>query len=174
MYHITDDCPSKSQESASFFANYLNRPDVKEAIHAPHDSEWRECSPDVRTDKEKRVAPPIQGVLPRLIESTNRVLIASGYLDGVILTNGTLLAIQNMTWNGQLGFQKPPSKDFVVPKTANGDSQPHSRDQVKGIQHYERGLQWVGTYESGHEQPMYQPEAALRQLQWVLRRIDDL
>ena len=31
-----------------------------------------------------------------------------------ILTDGTLLAIQNMTWNGQLGFQSKPNASLVV------------------------------------------------------------
>jgi carboxypeptidase D len=92
-------------------------------------------------------------------------------LDEVILTNGTLLAIQNMTWKGKLGLREKPSKDFVVPKSAGGESGTHGVNHVKGIQHYECGLQWAGTYESGHEQPMYQPAAALRQLQWMLGRI---
>ena len=43
---------------------------------------------------------PIQKVLPQVIESTNRVLVGNGNLDMVIITNGTLMSIQNMTWNG--------------------------------------------------------------------------
>ena len=101
------------------------------------------------------------------------MLIANGDLDGVILWNGTLLAIQNMTWNGKLGFQERPSRDFVVPTTAAGHDS-GGRQEVKGKQHYERGLQWVGTCEAGHEQPMYQPSAALRHLQWVRGAIDVL
>jgi carboxypeptidase D len=31
-----------------------------------------------------------------------------------IITNGTLLSIQNMTWNGALGFQNRPSVPIVV------------------------------------------------------------
>lgn len=34
--------------------------------------------------------------------------------DMVIITNGTLLSIQNMTWNGKLGFQAKPSKSFRI------------------------------------------------------------
>lgn len=30
------------------------------------------------------------------------------------ITNGTLLAIQNMTWNGQLGFQAAPSEEVYI------------------------------------------------------------
>ena len=38
------------------------------------------------------------GVLPQIIEATNRVLVSNGDWDAVIYTNATLLAIQNMTW----------------------------------------------------------------------------
>ena len=31
-----------------------------------------------------------------------------------ILTNATLLAIQNMTWNGMMGFQSAPSKHIII------------------------------------------------------------
>jgi carboxypeptidase D len=43
-------------------------------------------------------------VLRQVIEKTNRVLVANGDLDYEVITNGTLMAIQNMTWNGQMGF----------------------------------------------------------------------
>jgi carboxypeptidase D len=52
---------------------------------------------------------PIESVLPQVIEATNRVLISHGAYDGNLIANGTLLAIQNMTWNGQLGFQRAPT-----------------------------------------------------------------
>ena len=32
----------------------------------------------------------------------------------IIITNGTLMSIQNMTWNGQLGFQSKPSESLVI------------------------------------------------------------
>ena len=35
-------------------------------------------------------------------------------IDMIIITNGTLLAIQNMTWNGQLGFQNAPNESIVI------------------------------------------------------------
>ena len=41
----------------------------------------------------------------------------------IIMTNGTLLAIQNMTWNGALGFQSTPNTSFIVelPELQNAD-----------------------------------------------------
>jgi carboxypeptidase D len=32
----------------------------------------------------------------------------------LIITNGTLLAIQNMTWNGELGFQTRPTAPIHI------------------------------------------------------------
>ena len=155
---------------------------MKEAIHAPLNVQWYECTyHNVFVPYEEaeyvlgqdKSPDSIQGALPQVIEATNRVLISNGDWDFLIPTNGTLLSIQNMTWNGKLGFQEAPSQDFVVPI-------PHEDDfftgpqGVMGKQHYERGLQWVETYQAGHEQPMYQPKVAWRQLQWLLGRIDEL
>lgn len=33
----------------------------------------------------------------------------------VLISNGTLLMIQNMTWNGAQGFTSKPSDPFYVP-----------------------------------------------------------
>ncbi|KAK4957518.1 hypothetical protein LTR10_005483 [Elasticomyces elasticus] len=108
---------------------YFNRTDVKKAMHAPMNVTWSECNGGVfLADDGNGGGPgsggpeaygdtspdPIQGVLPKVIAATNRVLVANGDLDMEILTNATMLAIQNMTWNGKLGFQKRPSKPIVI------------------------------------------------------------
>ena len=62
---------------------YFNRTDVKEAMHAPMEVEWLECAPNpVFVGKAlgpeglpDTSADPIQKVLPRVIESTGRVLV---------------------------------------------------------------------------------------------------
>ena len=115
---------------------------------------------------------PIQEVLPRVIEGTDRVLVSNGDWDAQLLTNGTLLSIQNMTWHGKLGFQSAPTDDFVV--TISDHPRGHRPQGVMGKKHYERGLMWVETYQAGHMQPQYQPAAAWRHLQWMLGRISDL
>ena len=82
--------------------SYFNRTDVKKAMHAPLDSNWAVCSlepvyvggssgPQSEGDTS---ADPIQKVLPQVIEATNRVLVGNGDFDMVIITNGTLMAIQ--------------------------------------------------------------------------------
>lgn len=45
---------------------------------------------------------------------------------------------------------------------------------IVGIQHYERGLMWAETYQSGHMQPEFQPRVAYRHLEWVLNHIQTL
>ena len=61
------------------------------------DVEWLECAPhDVFKKGVDSSLDPIQYVLPRVLEATNRVLVSNGALDMDILTNSTLLAIQNM------------------------------------------------------------------------------
>ncbi|GAB7351667.1 hypothetical protein MBLNU459_g2265t1 [Dothideomycetes sp. NU459] len=170
---------------------YFNRTDVKMAIHAPLDIEWNECSTESvfvggRTGPEGEgdtSADPIQKVLPQVIEATNRVLISNGDYDMIIITNGTLLAIQNMTWNGQLGFQTQPNTPINITLTdlqyeavfaENGVPGWDGPQGIMGISHYERGLMWAETYQSGHMQPQYQPRVTYRYLQWLLGRIDSL
>ena len=169
---------------------YFDRADVKKALHAP-DVTWLECSakpvftggsagPEQEGDTS---ANPIEHVLPQVIEATNRVLISNGNYDMVIITNGTLLAVQNMTWNGHLGFQEKPETpvnitipDLMYPSVfaenkAGGLDGPQG---IMGIQHYERGLMFVETYMSGHMQPEYQPRASYRHLEWLLGRTEEI
>ncbi|TKA39187.1 hypothetical protein B0A54_08496 [Friedmanniomyces endolithicus] len=177
---------------------YFNRTDVKIAMHAPMNVSWDECNGGVfLADDGKGGGPgsggpeaygdtspdPIQGVLPRVIQSTNRVLVANGDLDMEILTNATMLAIQNMTWNGQLGFQQRPNTSIVITLpdvmynatfVASGFAGYDEPQGVMGVQHYERGLMWAETYLSGHMEPQFQPRSAYRHLQWLLRRTETL
>ena len=193
VYHITDYCPLLG-DVLSYPGGlncmpqqpYFNRTDVKKALHAPLDVSWSECGEHnvflwkykhgigAGPEGENDLSPdPIQGVLPQVIEATNRVLVSNADWDGLLLTNGTLLSIQNMTWHGKLGFQEAPSTDLVVtmPDLEYGYG---GAQGVMGKKHYERGLMWVETYQAGHEQPQYQPRVALKQLEWLLGRIDEL
>lgn len=93
------------------------------------------AGPEAEND---RSPDPIQGVLPQVIDATKRVMVSNANWDGLLLTNGTLLSIQNMTWGGKLGFQNAPSTDFVVPHQG-----------IMGKSHYERGLLWLEAYQAG-------------------------
>ncbi|KAE8451965.1 hypothetical protein EG329_002129 [Mollisiaceae sp. DMI_Dod_QoI] len=169
---------------------YFNRADVKAAMHAPQNVTWNECTgpvfvtstggPEGEGDNS---ADPIQFILPEVIENTRRVLLANADLDMEIITNGTLLSIQNMTWGGKLGFQTKPDKPIVItlPDLQYGDTfaqngMPGQDNQqgTMGIQHFERGLMWAETWMSGHMQPQFQPRSSYRHLQWLLGHIDEL
>lgn len=151
-------------------------------MNAPQDVSWSECGGDPFPDGDAS-DDPILAVLPQVIEYTNRTLIANGDLDAVIYTNGTLLSIQNMTWNGALGFQEKPTAEMYVEIpdlmytsvfVENGIGGWDGAQGVVGIYHYERGLMWAETFLSGHMEPQFQPRASYKHLQWVLGRIESL
>ncbi|KUJ08287.1 putative serine-type carboxypeptidase F [Mollisia scopiformis] len=164
---------------------YFDREDVKIAMHAPLDVDWVECSgPVFLNNNHDTSVDAIQHVLPQVIEATNRVLIANGQLDFVVITAGTQLSIQNMTWNGKLGFEVEPSTPIVITLpdllyqqafVENGYEFGFEDPQgTMGVQHYERGLMWAETYLSGHMQPQFQPRSSYRHVQWLLGHIDEL
>lgn len=159
-YEISDTCPILFDPLSfptvlvynypEFDGPYFNRADVKKALHVSNDITWAECANNpVFVDGNDFSADPIQSVLPKLIEHTNRVLVANGDYDYEIINDGTLLAIQNMTWNGLLGFQKKPSQEIIIDLpdlqwapvfAANGLAGVDGPGQgTMGVQHYERG-----------------------------------
>ncbi|KAK5162945.1 hypothetical protein LTR04_002872 [Oleoguttula sp. CCFEE 6159] len=167
---------------------YFNRTEVQKAINAPVQP-WTECSGGVL----KQNTSPASGlsVLPRVIERSERTVIVHGSLDYILIANGTLLMIQNMTWHGAQGFRSAPQTDFFVPYHSTSLSQQEisaisahnvssdimgtlAASGVMGTTHTERGLTWVDVALSGHMVPQYQPSAAYRQLEFLLGRIESL
>jgi carboxypeptidase D len=160
---------------------YFNRTDVKKAINAP-DINWMECT-DKHVFPHGDASPPSAspgGVLASVIERSARTIVAHAALDMVLIANGTLLGIQNMTWNGKQGFQSVPCSPFYVPYHAPTDPSLDPRPStiagsgVMGTTHTERGLTWVGVDLSGHMVPQYAPSAGYRTLEFLLGRIDSL
>jgi carboxypeptidase D len=61
---------------------------VKEAIHAPLDTEWTECSDiDVFPNGDGSL-PPAFTVLPNVIEKSQRTVIVHGLADFVLISEG--------------------------------------------------------------------------------------
>jgi carboxypeptidase D len=197
VYEVTTTCPllwdvlgfpgSISYSPAGAGPLYFDREDVKRAIHADLNHNWTECSEiNVFVDGKDNSDPTIQRVLPHVIDATQNVIIGHGSLDMIVLANGTLLSIQNMTWGGKLGFQSAPVEPFYVPY--HKDSTPgdiyNESDMlalgsiagagVMGTAHTERGLTYVGIDLSGHMVPQYAPSAAFRHLEFLLGRVDSL
>jgi carboxypeptidase D len=152
---------------------YFDRVDVKKAINAPVNQTWAECA-DIPLTTSDHSRPASHAVLPRVIEKSQRTVIAHGTLDFILLGNGTLLSIQNMTWNGAQGFTSQPKLPFVVPYHADRTLSTLSGFGTQGIYHTERNLTWVEVFLSGHMVPQYAPMAAFRMLEFLLGRIPDL
>lgn len=199
FYHITDQCPLSSDPlgfptslrvATPGLPPYFDRADVKKAMHAPSIS-WTICSvnpvfvgqPGPEELEFDESPDPIQGVLPIVIDHTKRVLVSNAALDMIIISDGTLLAIQNMTWGGKLGFQAKPNTpiNITLPDlqyqaifASNmlvGADDPQG---IMGTQHFERGLMWAATDLAGHQQPGFQPRSSYRHLQWLLGHIETL
>ncbi|KAK4899991.1 hypothetical protein LTR27_002754 [Elasticomyces elasticus] len=170
--------------------DYFNRSDVQKAINAPP-TDYTICGDDSLglLDPGDTSLPSALGPLPGVIERTNNVIIGHGWLDYLLLANGTLATIQNMTWNGLQGFQERPSDDFFVPYHPGMAEvlyeisyQPIPATPAEnvagagllGTTHTERGLTFVTVNLAGHEIPQYVPGASYRQLEFLLGRIPSL
>jgi carboxypeptidase D len=160
---------------------YFDRPEVKKAIHAPNMT-WAECNNGVFVGNGDTSAPSSLTVLPGVIDRTKNVIISHGALDMVLIANGTLLAIQNMTWGGKIGFQKKPDGPFYVPYNSHSNLDFDTNDDLStvagagvfGTAHTERGLTYVGVDLAGHMVPQYAPTAAYRQVEFLLGRVKSL
>ncbi|KAF2840231.1 alpha/beta-hydrolase [Patellaria atrata CBS 101060] len=150
---------------------YFNRTDVQKAINAPI-QEWEECSNGVLDIDTS--TPPGLGVLPSVIERSQRTIIGFGNLDYILMSEGALMMIQNLTWGGMQGFQEKPCDPFFVPYHADVPLDSLASAGIMGTTHTERGLTWVETHLSGHMAPQYAPSAAFRQVEFLLGRIDSL
>jgi len=146
-----------------------------------------ECSDiDVFVNGTDNSPPSGLSVLPSVIERNERTIIGHGLADMILIYNGTLLVIQNMTWNGKQGFSSPPETPFLVPYHGadpqtldNGDGsefqlQTLASSGTAGHYHTERGLTLVNVVLSGHMIPQYAPSASYRQLEFLLGRIPAL
>jgi carboxypeptidase D len=150
---------------------YFDRADVKKAINAPS-VKWAECN-DVALNNDFSQFSAFS-VLPTVIDKSQRTIIAHGNLDFILLGNGTLLTIQNMTWGGQQGFQKKPKSDMFIPYHNELNQGTLAASGVMGVTHTERKLTWNEVFLSGHMVPQYQPSVAYRQMEFLLGRISSL
>jgi len=137
---------------------YFNRQDVKVAIHAPVNVQWTECSESSVFVGSNTPALPAWDILPRLMERGVRVVVVSGLADYAILSKGTRIAIQNMTWSGSQGFQKAPiPESFILDGVG-----------AAGTVQSERGLTFYELPLTGHMIPQFNPPAAFQSMQFML------
>lgn len=67
---------------------YFNRKEVKEAIHAPVDTKWTECSNVNVFPNGDGSLPPAFTVLPNVIEKNQRTVIVHGLADFILIAEG--------------------------------------------------------------------------------------
>jgi carboxypeptidase D len=197
IYHLTEYCPYLYDELGFPSLgggpnNYFNRSDVQKALHAPIGTDFYECAggPNLFPNTDQSI-PSGLGPLPSVIERTNNTIIGHGLLDFILFANGSLITIQNMTWNGYQGFQSPPSStmnlfvpyhpslDYILSIVNNAiPNTPPQYDTagagMQGTWHTERGLTWATVPLAGHEIPQYTPGVAYRMMEFFLGRIKDL
>ncbi|KAK5076238.1 hypothetical protein LTS08_006865 [Lithohypha guttulata] len=194
LYHITATCPFAVSQLGIVNPGdyeppgaqvYFNRTDVQKAINAPVGTNWMQC-----TDKnvfnygyvnnytigDTSLGPAQDGVLQRVVEHTGNVMIGSGNLDLLLNPNGTVFALQNMTWNGAKGFQQDPMKanQFYVPYHPEYNGGRLSEAGYVGTWGEERGLLFYTVQLSGHELPGYAAGSGYRVLEKLLGRVSNL
>jgi len=141
---------------------YFDRPDVKAAIHAPADVQWTECpnsqSAPVFVNSTDTSPPPSWEVLPRVLGKGIRTVIVTGLADFVLLSEGTRIAIQNMTWNHDQGFRHAPRQgSFILDGVGSF-----------GTVQSERGLTFYELPITGHMIPQFNPPAAFQTMEFLL------
>lgn len=153
---------------------YFDRADVKRAIHAPANHTWEFCASQPvfvnNTDLSQLSGPGSQPVIPKVIERTQNVLLGHGSRDFVLIADGTLLTIQNLTWGGKLGFQAQPTSPLYIPYHVNNDFENIAGAGVVGTSHSERGLTYFGVG-TGHFLTQDQPAVAFRGVEILLGRV---
>ncbi|KAL0932196.1 carboxypeptidase [Colletotrichum truncatum] len=157
---------------------YFDRRDVKAAINAPLDREWRFCSREPvfvnGTDNSDIPGPGSQPKVAHVAEKTRNVIIGHGLRDMVLQSTGALLGIQNMTWGGTMGFQERPKKTLFIPYHSNEDLGTLAAAGDLGVWHAERGLTYFETPLSGHFVGRDTPSISFRVLEVLLGRVKDL
>ncbi|KAI4090925.1 MAG: hypothetical protein LQ344_004453 [Seirophora lacunosa] len=205
IYHILDTCPFLWSQlgivnTGDYFppgaSVYFNRSDVQAAINAPP-TNWMQCSDTnvfgngnaTPTASDQSLGPAQDGVLQRVIEATNNTIIGVGNLDFLLPTNGTLMALQNVTWNGMQGFQSYPGKEFYTPYHPEYNGGSLAGAGYLGLWGEERGLTFYQVQLAGHgknnqrlntylfqstELPQYSAGAGYRIVELLLGRIASL
>ena len=186
IYSVTTTCPllwdvlgfPGSFDYEADFGIYFNMTSVQKAINAPIGN-WDECSIEpVFVNNSDSSPPSALSVLPSVIDRADRVVIGHGLADMILLFNGTVIAVQNMTFNGAQGFSTAPSDwaDFYVPYHNSYINQlgDIAGAGIMGSYHTERKLTVVTVDLSGHMIPQYAPSASYRTIEFLLGRIPSL
>lgn len=183
VYTISDKCPliydPLGFASGNFYTPdgagpvFFDRPDVKSAINAPQNHTWQLCntqSPVFVNDTDNSV--DSQAQISHVIDATGNVILGHGSQDFVLIADGSLLTIQNLTWGGKLGFQQRPAGPLYIPyHDGNDNFTTLTGAGVMGTSHTERGLTYFGV-PAGHFLTPNQPAVAFRAVEVLLGRVE--
>ncbi|CAO1613690.1 unnamed protein product [Sympodiomycopsis kandeliae] len=161
-YNIRARCPAPFKPLTGKDNFIQSTPGLKKALHVNENATWESCvKPSYIFGKGGDPTPFSfdDGSFVRSIESSERVVIFNGKDDFKLLSLGTQLGIQNLTWGGQQGFQDPPSS----PLTLN--------NKKAGLYHTERKLTFAVLDDAGHFAPEQQPEISLKLQKFLLGQI---
>lgn len=135
----------KSDKEPTALEKFFNRTDVQDYIHAPRQN-FILCKPVFGKENEDQSDPPDRtpsfehSNFAKMIEKSKDFLMVNGMLDGLVLSTGTELALQNLTWGGLQGFNLPP----LIPLCdMEGDKRAFATDK-------ERNLRLVIVPNAGH------------------------
>lgn len=133
-----------------FLNTYLNRDDVKSALHVKSDIKWADCSRTINY-KQTEVYMDMTDYYRYLLDTTKNynldILVYSGDDDAVCATIGT------QDWIYTLGFEPQVGNEWKAWKTSNGQLAGYVT-KFKGA-----GLAFATVHGAGHEVPTYKPEA---------------
>lgn len=93
---------------------FFNRTDVQDYIHAPRQN-FKLCKQVFADENYDDSEPPDRSPsfqnskLAQMVEHSTNFTIMAGSLDGLVMSEGVELALQNLTWGGKQGFDYPPS-----------------------------------------------------------------
>jgi carboxypeptidase C (cathepsin A) len=146
---------------ANYASDYLNKPEVKSAIHVHDNIVWEECSRTTKYNLADKML-PMQHYYKTILNSKShpdlRVLVYSGDDDGVCGTIGT------QRWIYDLGFTVNSlwKTWYVDGQTAGYITKfntPYSRDSR---------FYFMTVHFAGHEVPTYKPKEALELFEMYL------
>jgi len=136
-----------------YLGAYLNRADVKEALHVKADIKWSDCSREI-SYAHGEVYEDMTTYYKYLLEGNDKykldILVYSGDDDAVCATIGT------QDWIYGLGYAPAKGNDWRAWKTEDG--------QLAGYLTKFSGarLAFATIHGAGHEVPTYKPDAALQ------------
>jgi len=153
IYRVTDRCPTLADPIEPYFS----RSDVQALIHIPNFGPWSECS-NINVFKNGiDDSAYSETLLPRLLATLPRgVTLWHGLDDSILMNEGDRITIQNLTWGGLQGFQKPITTKLVLDGA------------TVGVWHSERKLTYLEIEDAGHMIPQNQPAVALHVFKYAI------